>query len=124
MHLVSKIGIAIFAAAAVAAVIVDTVRPIAARHLFALVAALIAGVTAFYLVPEPLPELTRAEFMAEVRAGHVRRVDIEDQQVIIGESSTRGKFRAEFDRNKDVNLPAELRALGIEVLFSESPLGI
>ena len=99
-------------------------RPIAARHLFALVAALIAGVTAFYLVPEPLPELTRAEFMAEVQAGHVRRVEIRDQEVIIAESSTRGKFRTEFDRNKDVNLPAELRALGIEVLFSKSPLGI
>jgi len=124
MHLVSKIGIAIFAAAAVAAVIVDTMRPIAARRLFALVAALIAGVTAFYLVPEPLPELTRAEFMAEVRAGHVRRVEIEDQQVIIGESSTRGEFRTEFDRYKDVDLPAELRALGIEVLFSTSPPGI
>ena len=124
MHLVSKIGIAIFAAAAVAAVIVDTMRPSAARHLFALVAALIVGVTAFHLVPEPLPELTRAEFMAEVRAGHVRRVEIREQEVIIGESSTRGKFRTEFDRNKDADLPAELRALGIEVLFSESPPGI
>ena len=121
MHLVSKIGIAIFAAAAVAAVIVDTMRPSAARHLFALVA---VGVTAFYLVPEPLPELTRAEFMAEVRAGHVRRVEIREQEVIIGESSTRGEFRTEFDGYKDVDLPAELRALGIEVLFSESPLGI
>src|SRR6516225_11578827 len=99
MHLVSKIGIAIFAAAAVAAVIVDTMRPSAARHLFALVAALIVGVIAFHLVPEPLPELTRAEFMAEVRAGHVRRVEIREQEVIIGESSTRGKFRTEFDRN-------------------------
>ena len=124
MHLVSKTSIAILAAAAVSAVIVDTMRPIAARHLFALVAALIVGVTAFYLVPEPLPELTRAEFMTEVRAGHVRRVEIEDQQVIIGESSTRGEFRTEFDRYKDVDLPAELRALGIEVLFSTSPPGI
>ena len=82
MHLVSKIGIAIFAAAAVAAVIVDTMRPSAARHLFALVAALIVGVIAFHLVPEPLPELTRAEFMAEVRAGHVRRVEIREHEVI------------------------------------------
>jgi hypothetical protein len=71
----------------------------------------------FCLVLEPLPELTHAEFMAEVRAGHVHRVEIKDQEVIIGESSTRGEFRAEFDRYKDVNLPAELRALGIEVLF-------
>ena len=38
MHLVSKTG---------AAVIVDTMRPITARHLFVLVAALIVGVTAF-----------------------------------------------------------------------------
>ena len=124
MHLVSNTGIAILAAAAVAAVIVDTIRPSAARHLFALVAALIVGVTAFHLVPEPLPELTRAEFMAEVRAGHVRGIEIREQEVIIGESSTRGEFRTEFDRNKDVDLPAELRALGIEVLFSESPPGI
>jgi hypothetical protein len=43
---------------------------------------------------------------------------------IIGESSTRGEFRTEFDRNKDVKLPAEPRALGIEVLFSKSPPGI
>jgi hypothetical protein len=92
--------------------------------LFALVAALVVGVTAFYLVPEPLPELTRTEFMAEVRAGHVRRVEIRDQEVIIGESSTRREFRTEFDRYKDVDLPAELRVLGIEVLFSESPPGI
>ena len=62
--------------------------------------------------------------MTEVRAGHVRRVEIEDQQVVVGESSTRGEFRTEFDRYKDVDLAAELRALGIEVLFSESPLGI
>ena len=83
MRLVSKTGIAILAAAAVAAVMFDIMRPVAARYLFALVAALIVGVIAFYLVPEPLPELTRAEFMAEVRAGHVRRVEIEDQEVII-----------------------------------------
>jgi len=43
---------------------------------------------------------------------------------IIGESSTRGEFRTKFDRNKDVKLPAELRALGIEVLFSKSTPGI
>jgi hypothetical protein len=62
--------------------------------------------------------------MAEVRAGYVSRVEIEDQEVSIGESSTRGEFGTEFDRNKDVDLPAELRALGIEVLFSKSPPGI
>ena len=88
------------------------------------VAALIAGVAAFYLLPRSSPELTRAEFMAEIRAGHVHRIEVKDQEVIIGESSTRGEFRTEFDRYKDVDLPAERRALGIEVLFSESPPGI
>ena len=48
---------------------IDPMRHIAARHVFALVVALIVGVTVFYRLPEPLPELTRAEFMAEVRAG-------------------------------------------------------
>jgi hypothetical protein len=103
---------------------IDPMRHIAARHVFALVVALIVGVTVFYRLPEPLPELTRAEFMAEVRAGHVRRIEIEDQEVIIAESSTRGEFRTGFDRKVDVNLPAELRALGVEVYFSKSPLGL
>ena len=97
---------------------------IAARLVLAVVAAAIASVTVFYLLPAPLPELTRAEFMVEIRAGHVRRVEIEDQQVIIGESSTRGEFRTDFHRKEDVNLPVELRALGVEVWFSKSPPGI
>jgi hypothetical protein len=62
--------------------------------------------------------------MAEIRAGHVRRVEISDQAMIIGESSTRGKFRTGFDKSQDVGLPAELRAIGVEVRFSKSPLGI
>jgi hypothetical protein len=99
-------------------------RPIALRRLFAVIVAAIAGVAAFYLVPEPLPELTRAEFMEEVRAGHVRRVEINDQEVIIAESSTRGRFRTGFDKAGDAGLPNELRALGIEVWFTRSPPGI
>jgi hypothetical protein len=96
------------------------VRRIPAKYLFPFAAALIAGVTAFYLVPAPLPELTRAEFIAEVRAGHVHRIEIEDQEAIIGKSSTRGEFRTNFDRLKDANLPTELRALGVEVWFAKS----
>ena len=94
------------------------------RHLFALIAAVIAGVVAFYLVPPPLPELTREEFMAEVRAGHVRRVEINDQETIFIDIEARGEFRTGFDKAKDAGLPDELRALGIEVWFSQSPLGI
>ena len=94
------------------------------RLVLALVAAVIVGVTAFHLMPKPLPVLTRAEFMAEVRAGHVRKIEIEDQEVIIGDSSTRGQFRTGFDRKQDVDLPAELRSLGVEVWFSKSSLGV
>jgi hypothetical protein len=92
--------------------------------MFPLIAALVAGVAAFFIVPVPPPEITRTEFMAEVRAGHVHKVEIHDQEVIIGESSTRGKFRTNFDRNKDANLPAELDAIGVQVLSSRSMLGV
>jgi hypothetical protein len=68
-------------------------------------------------MPKPLPELTRAEIMAELRAGHVRKIEIEDQDVIIG-SSTRGEFRTGFNGREDVDLPAELRNLGVEVAVS------
>jgi hypothetical protein len=88
------------------------------RLVLALVAAVIVGVTAYYLMPKPLPELTRAEFMAELRAGHVRKIEIEDQDVIIGKSSTRGEFRTGFNGREDVDLPAELRNLGVEVAVS------
>jgi hypothetical protein len=94
------------------------------RRTLALLAAVVAGVTAYRLVPKPLPELTRAELMAEVRAGRVRAIEIEDQQVILGQSSARGKFRSTFNRKTDFALPAELRACGVDVRFSESSLGI
>jgi hypothetical protein len=59
-----------------------------------------------------------------IHAGHVRRLEIEDQEVIIGESATRGPFRTGFDRIRDAHLRDELRASGIEVWFSKSALGI
>jgi hypothetical protein len=94
------------------------------RLALALVAAVIAGVTAFFLMPKPLPELTRAEFLAEVRAGHVREIEIEDQQIIIGKSTVRGEFLTGFKSKEDAKLPAELRELGVEVWFSKSSLGV
>jgi hypothetical protein len=80
----------------------------------------LAGWWAFKHVPPPLPELSRAEFMAEVRAGHVRQVTVEDRQVIVSESSTRGAFRTEYKEPADVNLVGELRAQGVEVVFDTS----
>jgi hypothetical protein len=86
--------------------------------------AAIAGWTGFHFIPEPLPELSREEFLAEVQAGHVRKVIIEDQEVITGSSSTRGPFRTAFKKAEDANLVAELRALGVEVVFETSTPGL
>jgi hypothetical protein len=94
------------------------------RRLLALVAAVLVGVAVLHLLPPPLPELTRAEFMAEVRAGHVSSIAIEDQEVITGISSTRGAFRTSYRKGEDGGLPAELRAMGVEVRFEKSPLGL
>jgi hypothetical protein len=94
------------------------------RRLLLLIVSIIAGVVAFYLVPEPLPELSRAEFMDEVRAGNVHKIEIEDQEVIISESTSRGPFRTDFNKARDAGLPDELRALGVEIWYSKSPPGI
>jgi hypothetical protein len=95
-----------------------------ARLPLALLIAAIAGVAAFCFVPRPLPELTRAEFFAEVRAGHVRSIVIEDQEVITGISTTLGAFRAGFRKGEDAGLPSRLRAMGIEIRFERSALGL
>lgn len=96
----------------------------ALRRLLVLVAALIVGAATAYLVPRPLPELTRAEFLEEVHAGHVRSIVIEDQEVITGVSSTRGAFHTGFRKAEDKGLPVALRALGVEIRFEKSPLGL
>src|SRR5437763_3408494 len=97
---------------------------ISARYVVILLVALIAGATGFYAVPEPWPELSRAEFLAEVRAGHLRSVEIQDQDVIFSESTTRGHFFTKFDKVHDSGLPDELRTSGIAVWYSRSPPGI
>jgi len=90
------------------------------RLVITFILALIAGWWAFSHVPPPLPELTREEFLAEVRAGHVHRIVVEDRQVITGESSTRGAFRTRYKESEDANLLAGLRDQGVEVLFDNS----
>ena len=86
--------------------------------------AVIAGIVAYRLVPAPLAELTRSEFMDEVRAGRLRKIEIQDQDVIIGESTARGAFRTAFDRVRDADLVDNLRSLGIEIWYSESGPGL
>lgn len=94
------------------------------RRTVVLLLALVAGALAYRFVPEPLPEISRAEFLAEVRAGRVQKIEIEDQEVILSESTALGPFRTGFDKAQDAGLPAQLRALGVEVWFSKSPPGI
>jgi hypothetical protein len=91
------------------------------RTIVLLVLSVLAGVAAFLLVPEPLPELSRPDFMDDVRAGHVHRIEIRDQAVIISQSTPRGPFRTDFNKARDAGLPNELRALGVEILYSTSP---
>src|SRR5580700_8764147 len=87
--------------------------------------AVLVGVIAAWLTFQHIPpELSRAEFMAEVRAGHVHKVIIKDEEVITGESSTRGPFRTAFKKAEDAKLVTELRALGVEVIFEKSPEGL
>lgn len=69
--------------------------------------------------PQLPPELSREEFLAEVRQGHVHEVTIWDKQVHTGVSSTRGPFRTDL-RAEARNLSSELRAMGIQVSEKES----
>ena len=62
--------------------------------------------------------------MDEVRAGRLRKIEIQDQDVIIGESTSRGAFRTAFDRAQDADLLDMLRSLEIEIWYSESGLGV
>ena len=94
------------------------------RHIVIFLLSTVAGVMAYYAVPEPLPEFSRAELWDEVRAGHVRSIEIYDQALILSTSETRGRFRTEFDKKRDAGLPDEMRGLGIEVWYSQSPPGI
>ncbi|HEV2200185.1 MAG TPA: hypothetical protein VGR73_10205 [Bryobacteraceae bacterium] len=92
-----------------------------ARKWILAVLALAAGVAAALMVPKPLPELSRAEFLAEVRGGHARKITIVDGQVITGVSTARGEFRTAYKSNaKEKQLLAELRDLGVEIVSDKS----
>jgi hypothetical protein len=83
---------------------------------FLLILSAIAGVVAFFLVPKPLPELTRQELIAEVRSGYVHEVVIVDGEVLTAASTRRGRFRVVLRRG-DNGLIEELSAMRIEVKF-------
>jgi hypothetical protein len=93
------------------------------RIAIAAVVAVAVGVFTFLHVPKPWPELSRTEFMEEVRLGHVQKITIRDEEVITGVSATRGEFRTPYKRD-DKELLAELRSLGVEIVFEESAPGL
>ena len=82
-----------------------------------------AGLVAILLLPKPLPELSREELIAEVRAGCVRRVVIVDGATAKATSTRRGAFRVVIRRG-DNRLAAELKAMGVEVKLETDPPGL
>jgi hypothetical protein len=80
-------------------------------------------VIAFFLVPKPLPELSWNELIAEVHFGYVHQVVIVDGKVVTAVSTRRGPFRVVL-RSGDQNLIEELPAMGVEVRFETTPLGL
>ncbi|HXP84602.1 MAG TPA: hypothetical protein VN841_07785 [Bryobacteraceae bacterium] len=93
------------------------------RIFISLVLAVAAGVTAFFLVPKPLMELSRPELIDEVRLGYVHEVVmIDDEDVLTGFSIRRGPFRVNLQRG-DTSLIQQLSAAGVTVKHENSPTG-
>jgi|SRR5579863_7386596 len=81
------------------------------------------GVVAAFLVPKPLPELSRQELLSEVQAGNVHEVVVVDDDVLTGVSSSRGAFRVVLSHG-DSSLIEELRDRGVTVKFEEWSPGL
>ena len=78
------------------------------------------GWLAFVMVPAPLPEISRARFLDEIRDGHVHSITIVDGNEIRASSTTLGPFWTPYDRVRDARLVDDLRAMNVEVLFERS----
>jgi hypothetical protein len=93
------------------------------RLVFLLILSATAGLVAYFLVPKPLPELSRQELIAEVHSGYVHEVVIVDGEVLTAVSTRRGRFRVVLRRGAH-SLIEELSAMGVEVKFETTPLGL
>jgi len=91
--------------------------------LIAVVFGIAAGLLTYHRLSNLPPQLSRQEFLVEVRAGHVRKVVIHDNDLILATSTTRGPFRTPY-KPGDTELIAQLQALGVEVDFEDSGLGL
>ena len=94
-----------------------------ARTVVCLLIAIAVGIIAFRLVPQPLPELSQAELLSEVRSGHVLEVHIDEDHVLTGTSTTRGRFRTSLEPNEK-EMIKELRALNVKIVFEDSGPGL
>lgn len=91
------------------------------RLLLAALLAVAAGVAAALLVPKPWPEISRSEFLVEVRSGQVHEIEIHDGETILAVSGARGRFRTAIQPG-ETQLLDELRARGIRIRYSSSGL--
>jgi hypothetical protein len=93
------------------------------RRIVSLILAVAAGILAFEFVPKPLPELSQQELIAEVQSGNVHQVVIVDKEVLTAVSTARGEFRVDL-RHSDPDLITRLTAMGVDVKFETTPLGL
>jgi hypothetical protein len=93
------------------------------RALILLAISIAAGAIAFKLMPKPLPEISRAQLLAEVQAGHVHEVTITDGEVLTGVSSSRGAFRLSLQKSGQ-DLAGQLSALGVVVKYAIEEPGL
>jgi len=82
-----------------------------------------AGLATVFFLPKPLPELSRQELVAEVRAGNVREVIIVDREMARAVSTRRGPFRVVLPPG-DRSLIDELSKMGVAVKYETTPLGL
>ena len=93
------------------------------RRTITLILSAAAGLTAYFLIPDPLPELSRQALIAEIQAGYVDKVTVIDNEVVHGVSTQRGEFRVVMPPG-DMTLIEELHALGVTVQFERTTPGL
>ena len=86
--------------------------------IIAIGAGLLAAVATSRLLQRLPPEISRSEFLSEVKKGHVPKVVIRDGTLVSGTSSTRGAFRVRMP--VDDIMVHELRSRGVMVDFETS----
>jgi len=93
------------------------------RRIIVLSISAAAGLAAYFLIPKPLPEISREELIAEVQSDYVHEVVVVDKEVVTGVSTRRGAFRVILPRDVR-SLIDQLAAMGVNVKYETTPLGL